>query len=95
MQALGVIHEYLKIILLLYRFLEKAISLNKDFEPVKFNLATSLFETGEYEEASMIFKELLQKNNNDPNILLNYANCLLNLGQTDEAIKHYQSSFKN
>lgn len=92
MHALGVVNGILKNHQAALSLFRQSLSLNKDFEPSIYNLATSLFETGQYEESIELFNKLLKKKQDDPNILLNYANCLVKLGRFDEAVNHYQSS---
>ena len=87
---LGVINGLLKNHKIALSLFRQSLSLNKDFEPSIYNLATSLFETGQCKSMDL-FNKLLKKQD-DPNILLNYANCLVKLGRSDEAINYYQLS---
>jgi len=67
-------------------FLIKSFELEPNNE-VKNLLGMCYYELGNFEQAGIIFKNLLETNENNINILYWVAKCEKELGQTDEALK--------
>lgn len=71
-----------------------AISLQPDFKDALNNLGTMYLSLGKLDEASDIFKRLLEKDPNDFNASSNYASILFQKKKFQEAYEWYDRSLK-
>ena len=65
------------------RYLNKAVVAAPDFLPARFNLANSLFALGNYQEASQLYRLIVERDPRNNLARQGHFDSLLALGQTD------------
>jgi tetratricopeptide (TPR) repeat protein len=75
-------------------YLNKALTLKKDYPSAYANLGAAMAKKGEFDKAISHYKTALDYKNDFPEVHNNLASALADMGKTDQAFKHYQKAIQ-